>query len=505
MDKHLSNDLCFPSLFKHTDLRYNICKLLEREGYFYMKEWLEQNIFLYALSGVCVLGLLIKLVTNLVYRRLVKASANMSTSKNRLVRLMKLKFETFYKLKIGVNNVDIFVDKYVYKHRFCGLLLSTWENLSGLILVVCLLSGPIISVLGLIKACERNTILSTFFAGICTSSLLIFVDSLFNISSKKRIIKLNMKDYLENYLKIRLEQEERNPELVEQYRKDFTESPIALGSNKQSRKEERKLEKKRKEQEKLLAMEAKQNERENRKRERLEQQQVLLAKKEEERLKAEEKRQQALQEKEEYKRRLLEEKMELQRKKEEEQQLLSEQRRIAKEEKAAKKRKEQAIKLNKEEEVLAKVKEQEEKQKQEEQEKALEAIHKSIEQSEVAATSEKKKKKTAKADRIRERNERLKEEIREQRELREKERSQGKDPFEVYEKTKKTDTISANGRNDFNMEYELRVKAAKRQEQKKVEEAKVKENEASKEEAKWKGNTPYEDKVIGDILKEFLA
>ena len=31
---------------------------------------------------------------------------------------MKMKFETCYKLKIGVNNVDIFVDKNILRYRF---------------------------------------------------------------------------------------------------------------------------------------------------------------------------------------------------------------------------------------------------------------------------------------------------------------------------------------------------------------------------------------------------
>ena len=164
----------------------------EREGIFMIQSWFEKNYIIYALTGIGALGVLLKLITNCVYIRLVKASSNMTASKNKLIKQMKLKFETFYKLKIGVNNVDIFVDKYVYKYRICGLLLSTWENLSGLMLMICLLMTPIASIVGLIEECGESNILSTFLAGVSVSALLLIVDNLFNISAKQKIIKINI-------------------------------------------------------------------------------------------------------------------------------------------------------------------------------------------------------------------------------------------------------------------------------------------------------------------------
>lgn len=188
-----------------------------------VQELFNQNIFMYIMLGVCACGVLSKLILNIVYSRLVKASDSMATSKNKLTRLMKMKFETCYKLKIGVNNVDIFVDKYVFHHKFCGILLSTWENIGGQILMLCLLIGSISTVLGLIYECGKTQILSTFSVGIVTSGLLIFLEGMTNLTGKKELMRLNMKDYLENLLKVRLEQENEHPELIEQYKKEYLE------------------------------------------------------------------------------------------------------------------------------------------------------------------------------------------------------------------------------------------------------------------------------------------
>ena len=198
-----------------------------------VQELFDKNIFSYIMLALCACGILLKLVLNLVYSRLIKASDNMAKSKNKLTQMMKKKFETCYKLKIGVNNVDIFVDKYVFRHRFCGILLSTWENIGGQILMLCILIGSISTIVGLIYECGKQQILSTFSVGILTSGLLIFLEGLINLSGRKELIRLNMKDYLENILKVRLEQEQVTPELIEQYKKEYLhEEEQALNSAK---------------------------------------------------------------------------------------------------------------------------------------------------------------------------------------------------------------------------------------------------------------------------------
>lgn len=186
-----------------------------------VKELFDRQVFIYIMLGLCVFGILLKAILDIVYKRLIRASDNMGTSKNKLTQMMKKKFETCYKLKIGVNNVDIFVDKYVYHHRFGGILLSTWENIGGQVLMLCLLTGSISAVLGLIYECGKQQILSTFSVGILTSGLLIFLEGIINIAGKKELIRLNMKDYLENFFKVRLEQELLHPELIEKYKKEL--------------------------------------------------------------------------------------------------------------------------------------------------------------------------------------------------------------------------------------------------------------------------------------------
>lgn len=181
----------------------------------------NENIIIYAFAGLGAFGLLLRLIVNLVYKHLMKESDKLGETKNKVLKHMKLKFSTCYKLKIGVNNVDTFVDKSIFRYRFCGLLLSTWENFCGQVLYLILLGVPIITVFAVLEDCGQDIILLTGAVGILSAAVLILVDKSINLSGKKKIVRLNLLDYLENFCKVRLEQEVSNPELIEQYRQEY--------------------------------------------------------------------------------------------------------------------------------------------------------------------------------------------------------------------------------------------------------------------------------------------
>lgn len=181
---------------------------------------------------------------------------------------MKIKFESCYKLKIGVYNVDTFVDKNVLGQKICGLLLSTWENISGQVLYISLLIVPITVILGVLYDCGQDEILYTGAVGILLSSILIIVDKSINLATKKQMVHLNLMDYFENYSKVRFEQEISNPELTDYYRKEYLEA-VDSGQKELNRRKEarKKKEEKRKEEERKIQLERKEKE-EKRKEER---------------------------------------------------------------------------------------------------------------------------------------------------------------------------------------------------------------------------------------------
>ena len=223
----------------------------------------EKNILIYTFLGLGVLGVLLRLMLNFYYRYMVRESDKVGKTRDKTIKRMKMKFESCYKLKIGVHNVDTFVDKNVLGQKFCGLFLSTWENISGQVLYLCLLIIPSAVILGVLYDCGQEEIMYTGSVGILVSSLLIFVDKVINLSTKKQMLSLNLIDYFDNYSKVRLEEEASNPELTPSYREDYLEK-IDFGQKELNRRKEarRKKEERRLEEQRKLRLERKKREEE---------------------------------------------------------------------------------------------------------------------------------------------------------------------------------------------------------------------------------------------------
>ena len=227
----------------------------------------EGNIIIYTFLGLGVLGVLLRLMLNFFYRYMIRESDQVGKTRDKTIKHMKIKFESCYKLKIGVHNVDTFVDKNVLGQKFCGLLLSTWENISGQVLYLCLLIVPSAVILGVLYDCGQEEIMYTGAVGILVSSVLIFVDKAINLATKKQMVSLNLIDYFDNYSKVRLEEEASKPEQATSYREEYLEKvdfgQKELNRRKEARKkkEERRLEEQRKLREERKAIAAKRRER----------------------------------------------------------------------------------------------------------------------------------------------------------------------------------------------------------------------------------------------------
>ena len=196
-------------------------KFLEREGPFMVEKLLEQNIGIYAMVIMCVFGLIGNSLCLIGWNSLLNATEHIGSTKHKLVQEMKKRFTTCYKMRINVNNVDKYVDKYIYKYKFCGLHLYTWENLCGQVLCITGLFGIICSIMTCVYHCGQEKLLSYVLTTVLIVGLLITYQYRVNVVQKHRKIAANFGDYFENYLQDRLQVEQTNPELIKQYKAEW--------------------------------------------------------------------------------------------------------------------------------------------------------------------------------------------------------------------------------------------------------------------------------------------
>ena len=109
-----------------------------------MLEIIVDNRVIYVVTGgVTILGVASKIISNLSLKRMVKAAGNMSKSNHGLMRLIRAKFEHACMVSEKVENVPVFVDKYLYEYKTFGLKLHTWRRLQTICVMLCLAFGAI--------------------------------------------------------------------------------------------------------------------------------------------------------------------------------------------------------------------------------------------------------------------------------------------------------------------------------------------------------------------------
>lgn len=93
-----------------------------------LKTVVKQEIIFYVMGILMVLGIVAKLVSHFTVRRMVKAAGEIQKSNHRLMKLVKAKFEHASMISDKVQNVEAFVDKYIYEYKVFGVRLSSWRT-----------------------------------------------------------------------------------------------------------------------------------------------------------------------------------------------------------------------------------------------------------------------------------------------------------------------------------------------------------------------------------------
>ncbi|MBR1770840.1 MAG: hypothetical protein IJ747_02295 [Lachnospiraceae bacterium] len=154
--------------------------------------------------GFWGLSLAVRILLGWVYRGMIVESDNMATTNHRLLRQCKLKFANCYQLNGGVSNIPVFVDKFLNRLSLGPCSFETLYHLSGqsmLLSVVAAGAGVCAAI------ADGHTLgdIIPFYIVCCLELYLYFsVSTLVNLKGKKRVLKVNLVDYLENHLSARI-------------------------------------------------------------------------------------------------------------------------------------------------------------------------------------------------------------------------------------------------------------------------------------------------------------
>lgn len=197
---------------------------------------LDRQIMVILMGIAAAVGVISKIIAAVSLKRLVRASGNMNKSSHPLIRLVKAKFEHACMVSDRVQNVEVFVEKYLYEYRAGGLRLHTWRRLEKAGVWLCFLFGLAGAVSWYAARGMGDQVLQYAAAG-AGGGILIF---LFQLTSDEKYqlgaIRNYMVDYLENVCAHRYEKAQADrvkdewramapPDTNAQYASDWEQRP----------------------------------------------------------------------------------------------------------------------------------------------------------------------------------------------------------------------------------------------------------------------------------------
>ena len=171
--------------------------------------------YIIAILVFLFLSIICQITLGVIYHKLIWETEHMSSTTNKSLQQLKLKFSGCRKINEKISNVPIFVDKFISRIKIRGLPLSLLKHLSGQLMLLSVLIAGIGACAGIINN-ESFISIAPFYAISFLGLYCYFaVSSLIDIPGKIKILHINLVDYLENHLASRLDQAELDMQLIQ--------------------------------------------------------------------------------------------------------------------------------------------------------------------------------------------------------------------------------------------------------------------------------------------------
>ncbi len=186
-----------------------------------LESFVEANIFYPLLGGAVFCGVVCKLIVSISLRKLVREASNMSKSNHGFMRLVKAKFEHAYLVNNTVENIPIFVEKYIHEYQVLWMGLHRWQRLEKFFAIVVAILTAVAAGGAYMFSKEQWYFTQVLAIGAGAIILLLAVYQLSDEKYRLSALKVYMVDYLENAYSVRMKR--KNVERKAIHKKEATQ------------------------------------------------------------------------------------------------------------------------------------------------------------------------------------------------------------------------------------------------------------------------------------------
>lgn len=170
----------------------------------------EHKILTGLISFFLLSSIICQIISGIIYQKMISESDNMSATENRFLKQCKQKYANYYKLNGKMVNTGVFVDKFLQKIRIAGIRLNRLNYIAGQMMMLSVLTTGISICLSLAAGSTLFQIIPYYLISILGLYLYFSVSGIVDVSEKRKALKINLIDYLENHYAPRLETEREN-------------------------------------------------------------------------------------------------------------------------------------------------------------------------------------------------------------------------------------------------------------------------------------------------------
>ena len=203
----------------------------------------EHKLLTGLISFFLLSSIICQIAAGVIYQKMISETDNMSATENKLLKQCKQKYASYYKLNGKIVNTDVFVDKFLQRICIAKIQLVKFSHISGQFMMLSILVAGITICLLLAAGDTLFQIIPYYLMSILGLYLYFSISGIVDIQEKRKILKTNLMDYLENHFTPRLETERENAmeegiRKREKYAKEFAEEFAKVKIQREELKEE---------------------------------------------------------------------------------------------------------------------------------------------------------------------------------------------------------------------------------------------------------------------------
>lgn len=188
----------------------------------------EEKLLSTLLFAFLGLSIFLRVFLGMLYQNMINETDNMAITENRLLRQCKTKFSNCYQMGNGVSNIPVFVDKFLNRMTFGRINFSTIYHLSGQTMLLSVVTAGVGICKSIAVGRTLGDILPFYIVSFIGLYLYFSISTFVDIKGKRRVLKVNLIDYLENHLSPRIHVTDRDIQML-YGEASFEEKPTARG------------------------------------------------------------------------------------------------------------------------------------------------------------------------------------------------------------------------------------------------------------------------------------